>query len=370
MNRRLLFYPNITNLRCIIEYVCSIFRRYVVLSPFFIVYSSAAAHTAEHKIDIKIDHFSKHLDFVNYLDKINTSSIPEELYRSQFGYAYIGSSHEFGGSVSHEVGNISRPVEPLSIENTFTQYELYLSKFNWNRKHQFSLHAGIIEQEDISLDCVQRGNVLLGGSCDNADFRLLDGDYLEQSGSRRYLPVLDSSASAIYAKLIHTLNYYTSKYKHSINTVLSIHQIEHHTESPLFALTSDFLLDSQLQGQSLRNIISDLQAELPQQKAWYDITLDISVESAYKVGDGSVYGQIGLLYSEKLDYESDQQYKQNTYIKLGYQTELIERLSINVSGIAYQHYLQGVQPILYTPKTAKFFAHPYGEISIGMTYHF
>lgn len=331
---------------------------------------SISAHTAEHKIDIKIDHFSKHLDFVNYLDKINTSSIPEELYRSQFGYAYIGSSHEFGGSVSHEVGNISRPVEPLSIENTFTQYELYLSKFNWNRKHQFSLHAGIIEQEDISLDCVQRGNVLLGGSCDNADFRLLDGDFLEQSDSRRYLPVLDSSASAIYAKLIHTLNYYTSEYKHSINTVLSIHQIEHHTESPLFALTSDFLLDSQLQGQSLRNIISDLQAELPQQKAWYDITLDISVESAYKVGDGSVYGQIGLLYSEKLDYESDQQYKQNMYIKLGYQTELIERLSINVSGIAYHHYLQGVQPILYTPKTAKFFAHPYGEISIGMTYHF
>lgn len=331
---------------------------------------SISAHTAEHKIDIKIDNFSKDLDFVNYLDKINTSSIPEKLYRTQFGYTYIGSSHEFGGSVSHEVGNISRPVEPLSIENTFTQYELYLSKFNWNRKHQFSLHAGIIEQEDISLDCVQRGNVLLGGSCDNADFRLLDGDFLEQSASRRYLPVLDSSASAIYAKLIHTLNYYTSKYKHSINTVLSIHQIEHHTESPLFALTSDFLLDSQLQGQSLRNIISDLQAELPQQKAWYDITLDISVESAYKVGDGSVYGQIGLLYSEKLDYESDQQYKQNTYIKLGYKTELIERLSINVSGIAYHHYLQGVQPILYTPKTAKFFAHPYGEISIGMTYHF
>jgi len=342
----------------------------VTLLVFMTWFISIYVHSAEHKIDIKIDHFSKGLDFVNYLDKINTSSIPEELYRNQFGYTYIGSSHEFGGSISHEVGNISRPVEPLSIENTFTQYELYLSKFNWDRKHQFSLNVGIIEQEEISLDCVQRGNVLLGGSCDNADFRLLDGDFLEQTGSRRYLPVLDSSASAIYAKLTHTLNYYTSEYKHSINTVLSIHQVEHHTESPLFALTSDFLLDSQLQGQSLRKIISDLQAELPQQTAWYDITLDISVESAYKVGDGSIYGQIGLLYSEKLDYESDQQYKQNTYIKLGYQTELIERLSINVSGIAYQHYLQGIQPILYTPKTAKFFAHPYGELSIGMTYYF
>ena len=342
----------------------------VTLLVLIIGFISISVHSVEHKIDIKVDHFSEQLDFVNYLDKINTSSIPEELYRSQFDYTYIGTFYELGGSVSHEVGNISRPVEPLSIKNSFMQYELYFSKFSWDRKHQFSIYTGIIDQKDITLDCVQRGTVLLGGSCDNADFRLLDGDSLQQSTSRRYLPVLNSSASSTYAKFTHTLNYYTSTYKHSINTKLSIHHIEHQTDSPLFALTSDFLLDSQLQGQSLRSIIGDLQAELPQATPWYDITLDISVESAYKVGDGSVYGQIGLLYSEKVDYESDQQYKQNTYIKLGYQTKLFEKLLLNISGIAYQHYLQGIEPILYTPKTAKFFAHPYGELSIGLTYFF
>ena len=91
--------------------------------------------------------------------------------------------------------------------------------------------------------------------------------------------------------------------------------------------------------------INELKQELLQQTPWYD----------------AVFG---------VNFDFEQSYKQNAYIKIGFAKRLMNNLTVDVSGTAYQHYLQGIQPILYTPKTAKFFAHPYGELNLSIHYRF
>lgn len=321
-------------------------------------------------VTFELDYFSKDLDVVNYIDKINTSSIPEELVRFNIDYAYDFGDVVVGGYIGREKGGLSRPVEPLKINNVFTDIGVYATRFNANRKHSFTGTLGHLKQQNITLDCVQRSNILLGGNCPESDFRLLDGDYFESTGERRYLSVLQSDAKSHYAKVSHTYHSNSHSTKFSITTSLDYHYIDHNSDSPLFELTSDFLLDSVIQGQTLRSVISDLKQELPQQTPWHDLVFGIRLDGAYRVGYGQVYGAIGALYSEKIDYDQLQQYKHNTYLTFGYATRVIEGLVLDISGTAYQHYLQGVQPILYTPKTAKFFAYPYAELSLTLHYSF
>lgn len=81
------------------------------------------------------------------------------------------------------------------------------------------------------------------------------------------------------------------------------------------------------------------------------------------------------MYSEKIDYQGQQKHKNNTYLKAGVQYQFSSQLILGLSGKIYQHYLQGVQlqgvqPILCTPKTAKFFAHPYGEFKAYFKWRF
>lgn len=326
--------------------------------------------STQHNIKLDLDYFNKNLDFVNYLEKINTSSIPEELRRISIAYTYHNKRVILGGKFTQESGQISRAVEPFKINNIFKDYQLNYSTSFWNGKREIKLTLGMIKQSDISLDCVQRSNILLGGNCSNADFKLLDGDAFSETGERRYLPVLNSSAESQYLKFGYGFNHIFSDIKLSLTTSLAIHRVSHDTYSPLFELTSDFLLNSAIKEKTLRTVINELQQELPQQTPWHDVVFGLQLDSFFRVMDGQVIASLGMLYSEKFDFEYEQKYKQNTYIKIGYSKMLMDKLSVNLSGTVYQHYLQGIQPILYTPKTAKFFAHPYGELHFSIDYKF
>lgn len=130
------------------------------------------------------------------------------------------------------------------------------------------------------------------------------------------------------------------------------------------------MLNSIINGKTLKLLIDELKQELPQQTPWYDAVFGVKFDVFYKIFDGQLMTSIGWLYSEKIDFNFEQSYKQNAYLKIGFAKRLMNNLTVDVSGTAYQHYLQGIQPILYTPKTAKFFAHPYGELNLSIHYRF
>ena len=337
---------------------------------FTLIYFFSCSLHAKQEVSVTTDYFDKNFDVVNYIDKIDTSSIPKQLTRLKLRYDYDFGGVNLGISAGTERGIITRQSEPYEVSNEFNQYSFHLGQSSQSKRHRTQLEFGHIQQKNITLDCVQRSGLLLGGNCEDADFRLLDGDLFTQTGERTYLPVLRSEAFAEFAKISY---YYYFKFYAlyiSLNGQLSYFDIQHDTQSPLFALSSDFLLDAVYNGKTLRSVISDIQTELPQQTAWQDFVLSVSAEVLYPFGPGKFNSRVGVLRSEKRDYLQEQRYKNNLFLELGYEFVINNDLSLKIYGTAYRHYLQGIQPILYTPKTAKFFAHPYGEISANLTYSF
>ena len=57
------------------------------------------------------------------------------------------------------------------------------------------------KQADVTIDCYERSGVVLGGACQEADFQLIDGDLLLETGETSAFPVLTSSAEALSAEL-------------------------------------------------------------------------------------------------------------------------------------------------------------------------
>jgi len=326
--------------------------------------------TPNHSIEFSTDYFSKDLDFVNYLEKIETSSTPESLQRYHIDYDYIHANWMINISLGNESGRIKRNVQPFSVSNKFSFYDVEVGRLNDNRKQVLLLGLGQMKQNKITLECVERRGVLLGGNCAGADFRLLDGDNFDQTGESNYLPVLSSDAQQYHFSLGHAFITTFHSVLIKFNTSIKYHYIKHHSDSPLFALESDFLLDSEYNGQTLRSIIAELRNELPQENSWHDVVLEGSMEFKKRIENMELNAQIGLLYSEKINYESEQKYKNNMFLKAGFTYRLTPKFMLGFSGTAYQHYLQGIQPILYTPKTARFFAHPYGEVSAHLSYQF
>jgi hypothetical protein len=324
------------------------------------------ASTHANRISLSYDYFSKDLDLLNYIEKIGTSAVPEELYRFNLAYESVLDNYIVGLQFNKESGGVSRPIPPVRIDNVFNGVTLSLSP----KSQRWQLTAHYLEQKTITLDCVQRGIIILGGNCADADFRLLDGDYFEQTNEVQYLPVLTSSANSIAVSAKTNYDLFGARSNWLLNIGFGVHWNSHSSDSPLFGLQSDFLLNSQIEGQRLGDVINDLKAELPQNEPWLDLVGLVSVTYEQRLNKFLINAELGMLYSEKIDFYGVQEYKQNVFLEMELAYQVTQDLQLAIGGKAYQHYLQGVQPILYIPKTAKFFAHPYGELSFRLSYIF
>jgi hypothetical protein len=343
----------------------------MILLSFMIVMTTTS--WAKTVANFQFDYFDQSLDVLDYIEKIDTSSLPESLERFHIDLLVdLNESYSLGFRYTREDGDITRVVEPTFISNQFNTVE-YIVVHNkpiseMTSKLYFSV--GHTQQREIIMECVQRGFVLLGGNCVNADFQLIDGNAFENSNEFNYLPVLSSSVKASYFKVEPSL--FTQIGKLNIRYFLNVnlYNIQHDYKSALFDIQSDFLLDSTINNSSLRQTIGDLREELPQLNAWQDLVLGIGTQLSYQTDDLTTSVSIRFLHSHKINFEKPSLYRNNAELATKFDYAVSSALSIFIKGTAYLHYLQGVQPILYTEKSSRYFEHPYGELSLGMTYQF
>lgn len=223
-------------------------------------------------VSVRHIHFSEGLDLIGYLDSLDGASLPEKYSQSSVSLAYKFETWRPFIEYREVSGSVERSSQPFEVESNADYWGVGLA---YARGDTDSGGSAVFQltsatQEDVTIDCYERSGVVLGGACEQADFPLIDGDLLLETGDTVAFPVLTSSAVALSAEL--TFNWWRrwSSYPILLGHTLKLagSEVEHDSYSPLYDLESSFLLNTPFNGKTLGALISELQDDLPQQSPW------------------------------------------------------------------------------------------------------
>ena len=315
--------------------------------------------------------FSEDFDVIGYLDSLEDSSRPDKYRQSAASLAYKFDAWRPFIKYREVSGSLQRSSQPFEVESNADYWGVGLAYSTGDAdgggSAVFSLTSAM--QDDVTIDCYERSGVVLGGACEQADFQLIDGDVLLETGDTVAFPVLTSSAEALSAEI--SLNWWRRWSSSPIllghTLKLAASEMEHESYSPLFGLQSSFLLNTPLNGKTLGTLISELQDDLPQQSPWQEAVIRYDFSASYFIDDWIVSGSLGALYAERFNFADAlerEQYNSNFMVtgEIWYQ---FQDASVYLKGEAFSNYLLGIDPLVYTNKSSRFFEHPYGQVTVG-----
>ena len=323
------------------------------------------------QINLERAYFSQKLDLIGYLDSLEGTSRPKKYSQSAFTLAYKFETWRPFIEFREVSGSVERSSQPFQVESNADYWGLGLAYSSGDSDNGGSAVFQLTSatQDDVTIDCYERSGVVLGGACEEADFQLIDGDLLLETGDTVAFPVLTSSAEALSAEL--SLNWWRrwSSYPILVGHTLKItaSEVEHDSYSPLYDLQSSFLLNTPFNGKMLGTLISELQDDLPQQPPWQEAVIRYDFSASYFLDDWIVSGSLGALYAERFNFADAlerEQYNTNFVVtgEIWYQ---FQDGSVYLKGEAFSNYLLGVDPLAYTNKSSRFFEHPYGQVTAG-----
>jgi hypothetical protein len=328
---------------------------------------------------IDYTYFDQSLDVFNYSSRLGGTSKPERASATFIGLGLkvtenIWLSYEDENSK----GTVIRTAEPLNVETDLAGESVHLrwSIGKW-LGFKTQLFAGIAnrDQADLDIECYDYGDTLLGGNCDNADFRLFDGDLFSQTGEKVYYPVLSTRAEedrwfiGAVAELVWSPRLTLKqalKYQQSEISVV--------TTSPLFDIQSDFLLNAQVGGRRLGDALTELRNSLPQSTPWKEKSARYDIGLTYTFADSFLAAaSIGYVYVGRDQYQAgsaNKDYNHNFVLNASLWFAPSRFLATYIRAEFSSNYLLGLDPITYNRKTSRFFEHPYAQLSAGIIVSF
>ena len=155
-------------------------------------------------------YFDLNLDLLDYADKLEGRSTPErnEAIRLDL-HLPLAERITLDYQRSDNEGFISRTAQPF--ETLTKGFDHQLDATYWlfrSNDYSIFIHAGLkyAKQEPVKLDCYDYdGLVVIGGTCEEAEFRLLDGDKYLRTREFEYFPVMETDANTLGFKVGATL---------------------------------------------------------------------------------------------------------------------------------------------------------------------
>ena len=316
--------------------------------------------------------FDDGLDILGYMDNLKGSK-PKEAKISDYSLSY---KFKNGLKISAEKNSSSadaiRPSIPKSI-STETESDLYFISYPISKNqriYEIGLFTKDTKQDPLTIDCYEFNSLIIGGSCDQADVRLLNSELYRTTGERIYLPVLDTQGSSdgkgislrIKNKKIKDLNITHSfnYYEEEINLLF---------QSTILNTQDSFLRGIKIDGISAGSRFDQLKDELPQLTPWTEKVFKYSFNATYSLSEQfALSGKFTLLKVSRDAYEENpnkKDYDSNQLIELGLFFEAHKNLLIYSRVSLSNHYLLGITPISYNRRTNHLFDHPYGQLHVG-----
>lgn len=316
--------------------------------------------------------FDKGLDILGYMDNLKGSK-PKEAEISDYSISYnFKNGLKISAEKNSTFAEATRPVIPKSI-STETESDLYFISYPFNvsnRIYEVGFFTKETEQDPLTIDCYEFNSLVIGGSCEEADVRLLNSDLYRNTGERQYLPVLETQGSSkgkgitlrIKNKKVNDLNisHSLSYYEEEINLLF---------QSTILNTQDSFLRGISIDGISAGSRFDKLRNELPQLTPWKERIFKYSLNATYSLSERfALSGKLTLLKISRDAYEenpSKQDYDSNQLIDMGLFFEAHKNLLIYTRVSLSNHYLLGITPISYNRRTNHLFDHPYGQLHVG-----
>ena len=344
-----------------------------------IEFSRPLNNPGEEQISAQIEYsyFDLSFDILDYAEKIESRSKPEEVRGLSFSlHMPVSERLSFDYQYTDTFSRVSRSAQPYELETNGLEHQLQLNYW-LNRTPRFStfLHAGVSygKQKPVEIDCYEYSDLVLGGTCEEADVQLLDGQLLINEGKRVYYPALTTDANILGFSVGATL---TNKLLGNIDAYqrLSYEQTEVNVgyESEILNVTDPFALGISYKGNKLGDVITELRGELPQDTPWTERALSVEVGAKRDFGAHFfVTGALRHYAVSRADYvpnPENEDFTRNTVLNLALWFVPTKSLKVYLRGEATTNNVLGLEPIAYNRKSNKFFAHPFGQLSLGFIF--
>ena len=325
-------------------------------------------------LDASVSYFDSSLDILGYADKIGGRSKPESASIQSLVFSFQPASNLwFTYHYEDTSAEVIRSAEPFSLETTLVGHGLQVSAklSNWLGFELWgTLGYAQRSQDELVIECYDYAGVVLGGSCNNTDFQLIDGDALLETGETITYPVFTTNAEEDrWLVQLQAFRDISDELRFRQSLTLLVSDISISYESRLFDIESSFILDANYGGRTLRSTLGSLRANLPQAKPWLSSSLKYGIGADYVIFDRwRASADLSYSYTTRVDYEvaaGVPDYRHNVKFSGSLQYAANEWLILYVQGDVFSNYLLGEDPLTYNASTARFFEHPYGQLSIG-----
>jgi hypothetical protein len=303
--------------------------------------------------------------------KITSTTTLNEIINQEFLIsANLNNNFNIGFSLKHGKTGMERNTHPKTIDTRAQNYRFWLGSKPW-QKWQWRSYLNYQVTDLIQLQCYAMASRIVGGNCDDAEYRFLNPDKtMNDDGSLNTVPVLKTKVQAnvigfeLRRELISTDNIRVAS-----QVRLQSARIEHDISSPLFTMRSPVLLDFKVNGKSLRQLRDEFRSELPQTNPWYEHNISIGIKGA-RTFQETISIEAGIAYTK---------IARNDYIEHPLRHEVTDNFRLDVSliwatpkdsalylkGFATTHNTLGYEPITYNRKSSSQFNKKYGEVAIG-----
>ena len=262
--------------------------------------------------------------------------------------------------------NVVRAAEPKSVKLLADKktYELFYflspnSAISFASKNQLS--------DRQFIDCYSFGSLVVG-SCASADLIISNSnaEYQKLNGSILLIDGQNESRALNYILAIDSFiaDEFALGFEQTRNQYFWI--------TPLEGITSNFILNINVEGGPLGSLINATLQRLPQRTSWTTNQINMSIKKEFKVAYEplSFFYEMSALYIDHGDYKSvtdipNTNFKLTSGLKFKFQS-----LDFSFYGNFFQNNLLGFEPITLNQRTEHYFTQHFGSLGFEIRYRF
>ena len=330
------------------------------------------------EVSISRAEFDEKLDVLSYIDKLSGARPKQaDITETSISYRFF-DKYRLSFQSNSSFAEVTRSGIPSSLETEaktdFISFSLPIFK---SKKRDLDLEIYYTEttQDPVTIDCYGFGSIVVGGSCPEADVKLVDSEIYKSTGSRIYLPVLKTEASSDgYGVNLRLKNIQTDRLNISHTFSMGEDEILMEFDSAILNTTDSFLRGVRFDGTTTGELLDNFKKELPQETPWKERYLKYALNLTYGISEKiALSGRFSLIKVSRTNYESNpnkKDFTDNQLLDFGFFYEPHDNILLYTRMSLSSRYLLGINPISYNRKTNHLFDHPYGQLYIGTLIHF